>query len=196
MLNPWYVTGLIEGEGCFCITISKHKTKRLGFDPRLMFEIEMVIEDKPLLDQVAKKLGCGRIYILDYSRYGWRPHAKLAVKNIREIREKVVPFFKKYQLSGKKKSDFEIFCKALRLFENKEHLTLKGIQTLRKMQKTMNLRQKSKWSSARVRENRAPGGEEKTKEESFGYLRTPPIKPAKSAGPETSPLAGQGSGRR
>jgi hypothetical protein len=54
ILNPWYIAGLIEGEGCFCVTISKHKTKKLGFDPRLMFEVEMIIEDKPLLENRRK----------------------------------------------------------------------------------------------------------------------------------------------
>ena len=55
-MNPWYITGLIEGEGCFCVSISKHKTKRLGYDARLMFEAEMIIDDKPLLEKLHKYL--------------------------------------------------------------------------------------------------------------------------------------------
>jgi hypothetical protein len=49
VLNPWYIVGFVEGEGCFAITISKHKTKRLGFDARLVFEIELRGDDKPIL---------------------------------------------------------------------------------------------------------------------------------------------------
>ena len=72
-LNPWYITGLIEGEGCFCITISKHKTRSLGFDPRLMFEVEMIIEDKPLLESLQEYFECGQIYLL----YPQNSHMKI-----------------------------------------------------------------------------------------------------------------------
>ena len=112
-LNPWYISGLVEGEGCFCIGISKHKTKSLGFDARLMFEIEMIIDDKPLLEALQQSLKCGQIYQLNYERYSWRPHVKFAVKKFEDIQRQIIPFFKKYQLRGKKKRDFDLFCQAL-----------------------------------------------------------------------------------
>jgi hypothetical protein len=158
MLDPNYIAGLIEGEGCFCITISKHKTKKFGFDPRLMFEVEMIIEDEPLLEKLQKSFNCGQIYILNYERYGWRPHVKYAVKNLADIQSKIIPFFKKYTLQGKKKKDFEYFCQAEKIFSKNKHLTFKGIERLREIQSKMNLRRKLKQSSAKVRENRAPGG--------------------------------------
>ncbi|HEX6977175.1 MAG TPA: LAGLIDADG family homing endonuclease [Patescibacteria group bacterium] len=159
ILDPWYIVGLIDGEGCFCITISKHKTKKLGFDPRLLFEVEMIIDDKPLLENLQKAFGCGQVYVLNYKRYGWRPHAKFAVKSHKDLVEKVIPFFKKYQLQSKKRKDFELFCEASEMFQNKEHLSLEGITKLREIQSRMNLRNKLKQSSARIRENRASGGE-------------------------------------
>lgn len=158
-LNPKYVPGLVDGEGCFCIVISKHKTKKLGFDARLIFEIEMIIEDKPLLTRLQETLNCGQIYILNYERYGWRPHVKYAVKSYKEIRDKIIPFFKKHELQSKKKKDFDYFCEASKIFEKGEHLSLNGIENLREIQSKMNLRKKLKYSSARVRENREPSGE-------------------------------------
>lgn len=158
-LNPWYVVGLIEGEGCFCITLSKHKTNRSGFDPRLMFEVEMIIDDKPLLEKLQKTFGCGNIYVLNYERYGWRPHVKYAIKNQQHIQNILIPFFKKYKLVGKKKKDFDYFCEASKIFEKGKHKTDKGIESLRDIQSRMNLRKKLKVASAKVRENRAPGGD-------------------------------------
>lgn len=158
-LNPWYICGLVEGEGCFCITISKHKTKKLGFDARLMFEIEMIIEDKPLLEQLKKSLQCGRLYDLNYERYGWRPHVKFATKKFVDIQEKIIPFFRRYPLQGKKRRDFQFFCQAADIFRRREHLTQSGLDSLRQIQMRMNLRKKLKWSFAKVRENRVPGGE-------------------------------------
>jgi hypothetical protein len=137
-INPWYFSGLIDGEGCFCVSISKHKTKKSGFDPRLMFEVEMILEDKPLLEKLQHTLGCGQIYILSYERYGWKPHVKYAVKSFKDIKEKVIPFFKKYSLQGKKAKDFWYFCQAAKIFEKKEHLTLNGFNRLREIQSKMN----------------------------------------------------------
>lgn len=161
-LNPWYVTGLIEGEGCFCITISRHKTKKLGFDARLMFEVEMIIDDKPLLEKLQKHFSCGRLYVLNYERYNWRPHVKFAVKSHKDIQGTIIPFFIKYPLKGKKARDFDYFCKASKIFKSKAHLTKEGLEELRVIQSQMNLRKKLKQSSAKVRENRAPGGERST----------------------------------
>lgn len=159
-LNPYYVSGLVEGEGCFCVPITKHKTKKLRLDPRLIFEIEMIIDDKPLLESLQETLGCGRIYILDYERYGWRPHVKFAVKNHNDIVKKIISFFKRYPLQGKKKKDFNLFCQAAEVFKDKRHLTEEGLAKLQLIQSQMNLRRKLKQSSAKVRENRAPGGVE------------------------------------
>jgi hypothetical protein len=158
LLNSWYVVGLVEGEGCFCIGISRHRTKKLGFDARLMFEIEMIVDDKPLLMKLQKFLRCGQIYQLNYQRYGWRPHVKFAVKKFDDIQKLIIPFFKKYKLKGKKRKDFLLFCQAAKIFEKKGHLTEKGLSKLRIIQSKMNLRKKLKWPSARVRENRVPGG--------------------------------------
>lgn len=158
MLNPNYIVGLVDGEGCFCISISKHKTNKIGFEVRPMFEIEMISEDKPLLEKIQKSFNCGRIYNLNYDRYGWRSHVKYAVKSQKDIKDKVIPFFKKNRLESKKRKDFDYFCQAFEVIKNRKHLTEKGIASLREIQSKMNLRSKLKWSSAKVRENRAPGG--------------------------------------
>lgn len=143
-MDPWYITGLIEGEGCFCVSISKHKTKKLGYDARLMFEVEMIIDDKPLLEKLQRHFRCGQIYVLNYERYGWRPHVKYAVKGQKEIIDKIIPFFLEYPLKGKKKKDFLLFCKAAKMFEQKKHLNKQGLKKLRSLQSKMNIRRKLK----------------------------------------------------
>lgn len=159
MLDPEYVSGLVDGEGCFCISISRHKTNKIGFEIRPMFEIEMVIEDKPQLEQIRQTFNCGTIYELNYERYGWRPHVKYAVKSQKDISEKIIPFFKKHSLKSKKRKDFDYFCQAFEIIKSRNHLTREGLVSLRAIQSKMNLRRRLNWSSARVRENRAPGGD-------------------------------------
>lgn len=139
-INPWYITGFVEGEGCFAILISKHKTKKLGKDANITFEIELRGDDKVILEDIQKRLKCGHIYELKYERYGWKPHVKYAVKSHRDLFYKVIPFFKKFPLRGKKEKDFLLFCQAAELIKKKKHLTENGIKNLEKIRLFMNER--------------------------------------------------------
>lgn len=138
VLSGNYIAGFVDGEGCFCISLSKHKTTKTGFDPRLNFEIELRGDDREILEAIASYLKCGRVYDLNYDRYGWAPHAKLKVSGMKDIFEKIIPFFRKYPLLGKKRYSFELFCQAGEIFKNKRHLTQKGIEELIKIRKMMN----------------------------------------------------------
>lgn len=137
-LNPWYIVGFVEGEGCFAITISKHKTKKLGLDARLVFEIELRGDDRPVLEKIKNYFGVGHIYNLNYKRYGWFPHAKYSVHSLEDLKKTIVPFFKKYRLKGKKAKDFQLFCQAIDVFTHKKHLTIDGLTKLKDLRKFMN----------------------------------------------------------
>ena len=143
-LPPNYVCGFVDGEACFTIVISKHKTKKLGLDARLHFEIELRDDDLKILQDIQETLECGRIYHLNYERYGWHPHVELKVSSIKKIRDKIIPFFKKHPLRGKKRHSFELFTKAAELFYTKEHLTMDGIEKLKKIRQKMNKYSKKK----------------------------------------------------
>jgi hypothetical protein len=133
-----YVAGFIDGEGCFTIVISKHKTKKLGLDARLHFQIEVRADDQEILQHIQETLNCGRIYFLSYERYGWHPHVELKVSSFPDIVNKLVPFLTKYPLRAKKRFSYERFLEAIEIFKKKEHLTLEGIEKLRGIRQKMN----------------------------------------------------------
>lgn len=129
MLNPHYVTGFVDGEGCFCVSIGR-KRSRIP-EVRLYFEIELREDDEPILEEIQKILNCGSIHYLSYERYKkWRPHVKFKVGSYQEIKGKIIPFFRKYPLQAKKKKQFEFFCKVAEMIERNEHKTLEGIQKI------------------------------------------------------------------
>jgi hypothetical protein len=129
MLNPNYIVGFVDGEGCFCITINNNGS-RLP-EVRLLFEIELREDDREILVEISKVLDCGNIYHLDYARYKkWRPHVKYKVSNFADIYTKIIPFFKKYPLHAKKHQSFEVFCQAAEIIKAKEHLTKEGINKI------------------------------------------------------------------
>ncbi len=132
-LNPYYLVGLVDGEGCFSITFNNHKSNRL-VEVRLLFEIELREDDKEILERVKETLQCGNIYHLTYERYKkWKPHYKYKVSNLKDMTQKVIPFFRKYPLQAKKKYSFELFCKVAKLMLKKHHLTTIGIEEIRKL---------------------------------------------------------------
>ena len=132
MLSPDYIVGFVDGEGCFSVSISR-KRFRVP-EVRLIFEIELREDDEPVLREIQKVFDGGNIYGLDYSRYDkWRPHVKLKVSSFKDIRGKVIPFFRKYPLQAKKKKQFELFCKVAEMIEEDEHKVPEGIERIRNL---------------------------------------------------------------
>lgn len=130
MLNPNYIVGFVDGEGCFCISINRNGL-RLP-EVRLLFEIELREDDREILEKIRESFDCGNIYHLDYARYQkWRPHVKYKVSNFSDIYTKIIPFFKQYPLQAKKLQSFETFCLAAEIIKTKEHLTQSGIDKIR-----------------------------------------------------------------
>lgn len=130
MLNPHYIVGFVDGEGCFSITLNKNGGRIP--EVRLIFEIELREDDEPILREIQATLGCGNIYRLEYARYAkWQPHVKLKVSNIVDISQKIIPFFQKYPLQAKKRLQFEKFCQVAELIITKQHLTLEGVEQIR-----------------------------------------------------------------
>jgi hypothetical protein len=138
IISPWYIVGFTEGEGCFAINISKHKTKKFLRDANLCYEIELRGDERPILEIIQKRLNCGIIVDLKYERYGWKPHVKYTVRKQSDIFFKVIPFFKQFPLQGKKRKDFELFCQAATIFRKKQHLTEEGLIKLEKLREFMN----------------------------------------------------------
>lgn len=139
-ISPWYIVGFTEGEGCFAIILTKHKTKKLKRDARLCFEIELRGDDRPILEMIQKRLNCGQVINLEYKRYGWKPHVKFVVRGHKDLFYKVIPFFRQFPLIGKKGKDFKLFCQAAEIFKRREHLTEEGIKKLEKIREFMNER--------------------------------------------------------
>ncbi|MDZ7785789.1 MAG: LAGLIDADG family homing endonuclease [Candidatus Saccharibacteria bacterium] len=129
MLNPHYIVGFVDGEGCFSITINKNGN---GLpEVRLIFEIELREDDEPILHEISKVLDCGSIYRLEYERYAkWRPHVKLKISNFKGISTKIIPFFQRYPLQAKKRLQFEKFCQVAELIKAKRHLTPEGVEQI------------------------------------------------------------------
>ena len=132
-LNPWYVSGFIDGEGSFSVGIGKHKTLKRGLEVRCQFEIELRADDRLILERLCITFGCGRIYDCSYERYGWYPHVKYKIGSTKEMEKVLFPFLDRYPLQAKKAKDYLLFKEVVLMYRRKEHLTEEGFQKIIKL---------------------------------------------------------------
>lgn len=133
-ISPENISGFVVGEGCFYVESGKDPKYKLGHRIRAAFCIELREDDREILEAIQRTLGCGNIYSLNFGRYKgyakkkWKPHVKYRVSNQTDIIQKIIPFFNKYPLFGKKQKVFEVYSRIVEKIRNKEHLTANGLE--------------------------------------------------------------------
>jgi hypothetical protein len=124
-LEAQWVTGFVDGEGCFFVGINPHPDLNTGFQVLPEFTVVQHERDVQLLYALKKFFGCGVVRRNHAERMCYR------VRDARHLREQIVPFFEKHPLKSKKRLDFLKFRKILRLMERGEHLNPGGVETIR-----------------------------------------------------------------
>ena len=107
LLDPWYVTGFVEGEGCFTYS-------RSGSRLALYFAIKLTGADAPLLDEFRRFFGgIGRIYRVAPRVPRHRSGHTKAASYFRVCRQDehktVISHFDRYPLSGVKALSYSVW---------------------------------------------------------------------------------------
>lgn len=137
---PAYLSGFIDGEGCFCVTFNKSKRHKFGWDIRPSFSASQNADRAQVLNLMQKHFGCGFI----------RPDRsdktlKYEVRSIRDLIENIVPHFEKYPLLSAKQSEFEVFAEICRRMIRNEHLMTEGFRQISKLAERLNAGSKKKY---------------------------------------------------
>jgi len=75
--------------------------------------------DVQVLHSLKEYFGCGSVAVNRKDKYGVRYHYR--VKSIKDLNEKILPFFLKHSLKTKKKIEFSRFRKIIRLMHDGYH---------------------------------------------------------------------------
>jgi hypothetical protein len=124
-LDPWFVTGLAEGEGCFCISFSLRSKLKTGLEVRPSFALSLNERDLPLLEDLQRYFGCGSIRESRTDRT-----FKYESRSTAELLERIVPHFKEFPLRGSKRRSFEGFARICRMIEQGDHLERDGLREI------------------------------------------------------------------
>lgn len=133
-MTPDNLAGLVVGEGCFYVESAPDSKYRSGWRIRPAFCVEMRHDEREVLEEVRAQLQCGAVYDLDFGRYrgyeakGWQPHVKYRVGSVADMYSKVVPFFRRHQLFGRKRRAFELFAELVELLAGHRHLRPEGLE--------------------------------------------------------------------
>ena len=132
-LHPWYVTGLVEGEGRFTVSFNRRAKLAVGIETCPSFSVTLHRRDLALLKALRAFFGCGAIR---YSRSD-RTY-KYEVRSVVDLAKKIVPHFEKYPLAGSKGEDFRKFAEIVRLVHAKHHLNKHYLRHIIELAYSMN----------------------------------------------------------
>ena len=145
-LDPWYVSGLTEGEGCFCISFQLRSRLRTGLEVRPSFALSLNERDAALIQDLRTFFGCGSI-----RRSRGDRTLKYESRSTRELLESIVPHFERYPLRGSKAHSFSGFARVCRMIEQGDHLEREGLRTIVAIAYEMNLGKRGHSQAALLR---------------------------------------------
>jgi hypothetical protein len=131
-LNPWFITGLIDGEGSFYTTIFRNNEYKLGWQVQSIFSITLHSRDEYLLLQLQQYF-CGIGSLIRQNNY-----VKYSVAGIKDLKTIIIPHFEKYKLLTQKGADFILFNRIIEIMNNNGHLTLDGLYKIINIKASMN----------------------------------------------------------
>lgn len=126
-LDPWWIVGFVDGEGCFSVSTFRNRTTKSGYQTLFEFVVTQGERSKRAMEAIQKYFDCGGIYInrrYDNHKYNL---LRYCVRRKSDLKEKIIPFFTKYQLQTSKREQFEKFCERLKDLESSE--TIRQVPT-------------------------------------------------------------------
>jgi hypothetical protein len=130
---PSYISGYVDGEGCFTVSIAPRRTLRVGGEVRPSLSVSQNGDRSEVLLALQEHFGCGTL----------RPDRsdktlKWEVRSLPLLLTVVIPHFHCYPLLSGKRRDFELFAEICERMARKEHCETNGLREIVRMAGAMN----------------------------------------------------------
>jgi hypothetical protein len=130
----WFVAGVVEGEGSWCLSIKRHPTHPLGYYVQPEFFVYQHRLRRQLLELAMETFGCGRIW----PKPGNPDVLVFAINSRAKISASVLPFMRRYMRFSSRRVDMDLFEDAMYLFERGLHRNPGGLATIVEIAYAMN----------------------------------------------------------
>lgn len=146
LIQIGWVTGFVDGEGCFSIGFVKQPDRAgrrgytTGFQVVHRFAVTQGERSKLCLDELMEFFGVGRLYLNrrhdNHKEHLWQ----FRVERQRDLIDAIIPFFRRHPLRTAKRHDFEKFSRPMAIVEAGRHVTAYGLLEIVEIAETMNHR--------------------------------------------------------
>jgi hypothetical protein len=130
---PSYISGYVDGEGCFSVSVSPRPTLIVGWEVRPSVSVSQNGNRSEVLLDLRQYFGCGTL----------RPDRsdrtlKWEVRSLPLIMERVIPHFRRYPMRSGKQRDFELFASVCERMARGEHRSFEGLREIVRLAGEMN----------------------------------------------------------
>src|SRR5665213_174064 len=133
-LDPQWVVGFVDGEGCFSVSIHAHPGVRsFGWQINPVFHVYQHQDARFVLDALVPFFGCGRVR----AKGGLSSVLTYAVDGLRDLEERIIPFFCTHPPLVKQ-ADFRRFVDIVDVLRSKAHFTPAGFEHAVRLAYAMN----------------------------------------------------------
>ena len=129
-----YVTGFVDGEGCFLISFSLRSKMKLGIEVRPSFSVSQHKRSQDVIFFLWRFFRCGGVRFSKKDR-----NYKFEVRNITDLVTVIIPHFRKHPLMTAKKDEFDRFAKICELIYSNHHLSRAGLEEIIKLSENVNV---------------------------------------------------------
>ena len=140
-----YISGFVDGEGCFCVSFQPSRRHRFGWEVRPSFSVSQNAERAELLYELRDAWNCGTI----------RPDRsdrtlKFEVRRVGDLVKRVLPHFHAYPLRSSKQADAIRLDRVSQLMLDGRHLEREGFEKIVREAMGMNPSGKRKYSEREI----------------------------------------------
>jgi hypothetical protein len=140
-----YISGYVDGEGCFCVSFQPSDRHRFGWEVRPSFSVSQNAERSEVLYLIQGAWKCGFI----------RPDRsdktlKFEVRNIGDLVAIVLPHFRTFPLISSKQTDFERFARICESVSAGKHRELDRLEEIVRLAMEMNPSGKRKYFGSEI----------------------------------------------
>lgn len=142
---PVYISGYVDGEGCFSVSFSKRKKLSVGWETKPSFAVGQNYDRSEVIKLLKSYLDCGSIR-RDYSD----KTLKFEIRSLNDLVGKVIPHFRKYPLLSSKQKDFNLFARICKMMKKEKHLRREGLKKIINLAYQMNASGKRKYKKEEI----------------------------------------------
>jgi hypothetical protein len=140
-----YITGFVDGEGCFLVSFNRRAKLSTNIEVRPSFSVAQNKRSLNILKDIQDFFSCGGIRFSKSDQV-----YKYEVRSLNDLNKKIIPHFQKHQLQTSKSNDFQIFTKICNMMEKNLHLNKKYLVEIVSQAYQMNPSGKRKYDKQKL----------------------------------------------